>query len=103
MVLRWLPSGGMLLGGFVMATFDKFVIFKCIKTLRASTQLVEREQGQALEIEKNVRNSMTDTVHHPSLKVEVTLFLFFLGVSQLLFRDNILMLTKEYIYRAYWR
>jgi hypothetical protein len=52
------PSGGMLLCGFVMATFDKFVIFKRVKTLRASTQLGEREQGETLEIEKKGRISM---------------------------------------------
>jgi hypothetical protein len=58
-----LPSVGMLLGGgFVMATFDKFVIIKRVKTLRASTQLVERERGESLEIEKSVRNAMTRSV-----------------------------------------
>jgi hypothetical protein len=61
-----------------MATFDKFVIIiKRVKTLRISNQLVivKREQGEALEIGKKCQK-FNDTVGHPSLKFEVTLFLF---------------------------
>jgi hypothetical protein len=63
------PSGGMLLCGFVMATFDKFVIFKRVNTsntFRASTKLVEREQGEALEIERKKGPKFNDTVGHAS-------------------------------------
>jgi hypothetical protein len=72
-VLRWLPSGGMILGGFVMATFDKFVIIQRVKSLPGSTQLVERERGEAVEIEKKMQK-FNATVGHPSLKFEVTPF-----------------------------
>jgi hypothetical protein len=63
------------------------VIFKRLNnTFRASTKLVEREQGEAREIERKKGPKFNDTVGHPSLKFEVTLFST--GVSQLLFRDN---------------